>query len=96
MTTTQIRKEIHKAGKEVSHAQLYRYLAELRVSPAGARQRPQRYPEDTAERILKHLGFSSGGRGLATSSPTVQTGAKRAAGIITLKQLKKHQPRRGK
>ncbi|MEI6193611.1 MAG: hypothetical protein WCS42_04700 [Verrucomicrobiota bacterium] len=100
MTTTQIRKELSKAGKEVSRAQLYRYLAACKISPSGANQRPQRYPLDTAERILTHLGFTKleePATKLVMFPPELRiVPAKSPAKIVTLKQLKKHQPRRGK
>jgi len=43
--------------KPTSPAQLRRYIRALEIKPIGARQRPQRYPDETAGKILKHLGF---------------------------------------
>ena len=42
----------------MSTATLYRHLRRLKIRPLGIRQRPQRYPDDTAARILKELGFA--------------------------------------
>lgn len=55
-TTNQILKEIHE-HRPMSRAHLYTNLRRLGIEPVGARQRPQRYPSDTAARILSHLGF---------------------------------------
>jgi hypothetical protein len=43
----------------MSRSHLYNILRDLDVSPAGANQRPQRYPVGTAAKILAHLGFST-------------------------------------
>lgn len=48
--------EIRK-HKTCSRAQLYTYIKALGIEPVGARQRPQRYPADTAQKVLKHLGL---------------------------------------
>lgn len=56
MTLQQIKAEIDPL-KVVSRPQLYNYLAALGIEALGARQRPQNYPQDTADRIKKHLGL---------------------------------------
>jgi hypothetical protein len=87
MTTKQTLQALAAGGKIISLGRLYVYLNRLGIKPAGANQRPQQYPPDTAERILAHLGFSSG-RDVTT---TVANGKSRngSAGILTLKQLKR-------
>lgn len=57
MTTKQTLRQLAAAGKQVTVQQLYRYFNKLEISPSGAPQRPQQYPEDTAQRILQHLGL---------------------------------------
>ena len=58
MTTAQTIKTLRKAGKPVSLTHLYRLFSDLGIKPLG-RSRPQQYPQDTAARILAHLGFST-------------------------------------
>jgi hypothetical protein len=58
MTKTQIKKKIEKQMmRSISTAQLDRRIAECGIEPLGARQRPQNYPSDSADKILKHLGY---------------------------------------
>lgn len=57
MTTSQIIENIGRAGKSISVPTLYRLLSKLDIHPAGANQRPQIYPSDTASRIVAHLGL---------------------------------------
>ncbi len=52
----------------MSRSHLYNILRDLDVSPAGANQRPQRYPVGTAAKILAHLGFSPSTPPLAKAS----------------------------
>ena len=61
MTIPEIRKELCR-HKKVSKRTLYNYLSKLRIEPVGVRQCPQRYPQDTANRILKALGISTTNR----------------------------------
>lgn len=56
MTVSQIREAL-APHKPVSTAQLCRYLEALKIEPIGARQKPQHYPADTPNQILKHFGF---------------------------------------
>ena len=60
MTIPQIRKAI-RPHKKVSHSTLYNYFRRLSIEPVGVRQCPQRYPADTAARILKALGITTNG-----------------------------------
>lgn len=45
--------------KQVKRPTLYEYMRVCRIKPIGARQRPQNFPEDSAERIIKHLNGST-------------------------------------
>jgi hypothetical protein len=56
MTVNQIH-GIVRQHKPVSRTQLYNYFEALKIKPIGARQRPQRYPDDAPFRILIRLGF---------------------------------------
>jgi hypothetical protein len=56
MTVLEIKRELN-VHKRVSRAQVYNYLKALKIGPIGARQKPQRYPDNTAERIIEYLGF---------------------------------------
>lgn len=52
--------EIHRLvcrHKPVSRNQLYVYFKACSIKPIGARQTPQRYPEDSADKIIEYLGF---------------------------------------
>lgn len=57
MTTEQIQAQLRRAGKPVCRFTLYRYLRRFRIRPVGPRQCPQRYPADSAERIIRGLGL---------------------------------------
>ena len=46
-----------KPHKPVSRATVYTYLKRLKIKPIGARQKPMRYPEDSADKILTDLGL---------------------------------------
>lgn len=61
MTITEIQKRV-AAHRKLSRNSLYPYFEVLKIKPIGCRQRPQQYPDDSAARIIIHLG----GRG---SSP---------------------------
>jgi len=56
MTVQQILIRI-QPQKPLSRPAVYNYLKALKIKPIGARQKPQRYPEDSADRILQHLGL---------------------------------------
>ncbi len=43
--------------KRCSKASIHNYLNTLGIRPVGARQRPQRYPDDAAGKILLYLGI---------------------------------------
>ena len=85
MTTAQILQQLKKGGKKVQFVQLYRYFRALNITPSGANQRPQQYPEDTAARILAHLGLAPAlapevtAASLLGTFPPLETPAVRAA-----------------
>lgn len=56
MTVQQIHKKLSR-HKKVSRNQLYTYFKACQIEPIGARQKPQRYPEDAADKIITYLGF---------------------------------------
>ena len=56
MTVAEIVKAIRPL-KPCSARQTRRYIQDVGVKPIGARQRPQRYPDDVVGKILLHLGF---------------------------------------
>jgi hypothetical protein len=56
MTVREIHESVNQF-KEVSRSQLYNYFSALKIEPIGARQRPQRFPDNSANRVLVHLGF---------------------------------------
>jgi hypothetical protein len=62
MTLQEILSEIAKKER-ISRKQFYcyrnkTYFAALKIEPVGARQKPQRFPDDTAvQRFWRNLGF---------------------------------------
>lgn len=56
MTIEEILEEVSQR-KQCSKRTLFRYLDVLDIQPLGARQRPQHYPEDSAAKVLEHLGL---------------------------------------
>lgn len=83
-TTSAILAKIRE-HKTCSIAQLYRYFAAFHIAPIGVRQRPQLYPDDTAERILQNLGLAE------------PNGGKPANGskLVSLRQLRAARGRAG-
>jgi hypothetical protein len=77
-TIPEILNEVKKV-KPCSRAQIYRHIAALEIEPIGARQKPQQYPADSAQRILMHLGYVKNG------SPK----------IISVKEAKRQAGKRG-
>ena len=60
-----------RVHKTCSESQALRYLKRMGIKPVGVRQRPQRYPADTAERILSELGFVAEDAAPATRIPSM-------------------------
>jgi len=68
--------------KTCSRVQLYRYLKTLGIRPLGEiKQRPARYPTDTAARVIASLGLEENGG--------------RPARIVSLRELKAERARSG-
>lgn len=59
MTIPEILSALEAGGRPHSTRQLYRRLRKLNIEPTGIRQIPQIYPDDTALKILKALGWSN-------------------------------------
>jgi hypothetical protein len=60
MTTMQVIKAVRRKDR-IGEKQIRRYMKRLGIQPLGqAKRRPQRWPEDTAARILLHLGTGNG------------------------------------
>ena len=57
MTITQIHVEVSRA-RPVTLRQLWRWVKKLNIKPLGIRQRPQQYPADAADTILRALGLT--------------------------------------
>ena len=57
MTITQIHAEVSRA-RQVTLRQLWRWVKITGIKPLGIRQRPQQYPDDAADTILRALGLS--------------------------------------
>ncbi len=71
MSITQILLEL-APYRPMSHASLYKHLHRLRIKPLGVRQSPQRYPDDTPNRVLIHLGFKRKSNGRACRAQSRQ------------------------
>jgi len=56
MTINEILLELRPA-KQMSRVTLYTYIRKLKIKPIGARQIPQRYPNNVPDKILKRLGL---------------------------------------
>lgn len=56
MTITEILEAV-APFRRISRETLYVHLRALKVKPIGVRQCPQHYPPDTAQRVLRRLGF---------------------------------------
>ena len=65
-------KEAVQRRTPVSVRQLYRWLHKLDVKPLGSINRtPRIYPEDSAQRVLKALGFGETNGHRASRLPTM-------------------------
>ena len=84
MTIEEIHKEV-SAVKPVSRRQVLRYMKAAFIQPIGCRQRPQPYPDDTAERIKKLLGLNGNGH----RKPAARNGGNGREGVVTMPALRK-------
>jgi hypothetical protein len=58
MTITEIQKEVKKAKKPMARPTVYFHLNRLKIEPVSkVRQKPQIYPDDAADQIIKNLGL---------------------------------------
>lgn len=102
LSPSQIVVEVARLKGGYSLAAFYRHKLELDLQPTGARQRPQLYPADTANRILTHLGISAGpiatvepGRSVAENEARPQPNKAKAArrdtraALVTLPKLRR-------
>jgi hypothetical protein len=53
-TLNQILREV-QVHKPCTRTAIYTYFKRLKIKPLGRRQRPQLYPDESSEMILKHL-----------------------------------------
>lgn len=67
----------------MSRASVYRDLVELGIKPLGVRQRPQRWPDDAADKIRARRGIN-----LNATAP-LDTAAARVAKLPSMAQLRK-------
>lgn len=80
MTINSIQRHLRDAAKKsVKRRQVYNYFTVLGIEPIGARQRPQQYPEDSAHRILAHLGFKNGAAKIISIKEAKRQAGKRGA-----------------
>ena len=57
MTVEEIIKEVNRF-KRCKRGSVYNYIRSIGIKPVGKlRQRPQRYPDDAAEKIIEELGL---------------------------------------
>ena len=61
MTITEILESLRPA-KPMTRVTLYCYMRKLKIKPLGARQIPQRYPDNVPDKILQRLGLKNGHR----------------------------------
>lgn len=61
MTLLEILAEVNKQ-RPISRRQLLRHIKKAGVKPMGAKQRPQRYPINSAAVMLEYLGFNGSHR----------------------------------
>jgi hypothetical protein len=57
MTIYEIQKTARRAKKPMSRPTVYFHINRLGIKPIGLRQKPQRYPDNAAEKILTSLGL---------------------------------------
>jgi hypothetical protein len=87
MTIYQILKTVCPAKGKITRRHVYRYLHACKIQPLGIRQRPQQYPEDSAKRILCHLGLAT-----APAEPVEKHRA--AVKLVSTAQLRAAKPQR--
>lgn len=61
-------------SKRVSSRQVRRYLDRLSIRPLGIRQRPNRYPMDTVDRVLESLGLATSRTRIVSARDAIRAG----------------------
>jgi hypothetical protein len=87
MTIHEIQRAV-KPHKKCSKRHIYRFINQLSIAPAGVRQSPQQYPQDTAARILAHLGFSME----RAAMPLAQANRESSVDLLPLTKIKGEKP----
>ena len=98
MTLQTILRNMTDAGKPVHLVHLHRLLKALWIKPLG-RSRPQNYPEDTATRVLEHLGITPAAlpQRQSIQSALADLGLKpRTSKLVTAAQLRAAKPSKKK
>lgn len=80
MTPSETLKALKKAGKPIVRSHLYRLISKLGIKPCG-NSRPKNYPDDTAQRILNHMGFP-------TVSVSLSSEISKPVRLVSLAQVK--------
>jgi hypothetical protein len=81
VTFPEILDAVRRVKGDCSEVTLRRYLRDFDIQPAGVvRQRPLRYPSDTAQRVLSYLGLAEAPAG----APTIR----RPGRIVTMSELR--------
>jgi hypothetical protein len=75
--------EVHR-HKTCTKRQIYRYLKLFNINPVGIRQKPQLYPDDAAQRILKQLGLID----LPDGTPVYEEPATKPACLVSMRELR--------
>lgn len=86
-TALEIVTEVQSARGSYSFMSFHRHKKELGICALGARQRPQLYAPDTANRILTHLGING-----VTAPPMPKAKAVRRdtrTALVTLPKLRR-------
>jgi len=84
MTILQIITEL-APHKRLSRQAVYSVFAKLDIKPAGTlRQKPQQYPDDTADRIRQAYGLTN-----SRPTPTTPPAKAQPARVLTLAEIKR-------
>ncbi len=73
--------------KPVSRNYIYTLLRRAGVGPVGIRKKPQIYPEDTPERLLRYLGLEDFPHGLTQAKEERMTASR--ARVLSLNEIKR-------
>ena len=87
MTIDEITEAV-SSKKETSRRQVQRYLKACEIKPIGPKQRPQRYPENSAQLILEWLGLGFGGEVSVATARYRETLSQKAARLPSMNELR--------